>query len=81
MTVKVRAMKTTPARPPRPSPPAVRRPSHDGSMMSYMPNRLRAKKTNRPPSTRFVAQCWLTGCTSRSSRTPATVSTTAMVEL
>ena len=81
MTVKVRAMETTPSRPPRPSPAAVSRPRPDGSTMSYMPNRLSAKNTNRPPRTRLVAQCWLNGCTIGISSTPATVSTTAMVEL
>ena len=42
-SVNVRAMNTVPTRPPCPSRAEVNRVSDDGSWMSYMPNRLRAK--------------------------------------
>ena len=49
MIVKVRAMKIVPTMPPLPSFDEVNRARPLGNSMSYMPNRLRAKKTNSPP--------------------------------
>src|ERR1700738_3438060 len=49
MMVKVRAMKIVPTMPPCPSFEEVNRARPLGSSMSYMPNRLSAKKMNRAP--------------------------------
>src|SRR4029077_11322119 len=49
MIVKVRAMKMVPTMPPLPSFEDVNLANPLGNSMSYMPNKLRAKNTNRAP--------------------------------
>ncbi len=79
MMLNVSAMNTMPARPPLPSREPVRLARPDGRAISYMPSRLRAKKTNTTVKNRLVIQCWLMTCSTCTRAMPPTVSTATMV--
>ena len=79
--VKVSAMKMVPTIPPCPCLELVKCANPLGSSISYMPSRLKEKKTKRHPRPKFMAGCTLSKRKKESRATAAMVSTITIVRL